>query len=175
MKLTWICCLIVSMGWAQSEMAQVGFTTKIGQQMPDLTVELLDGRMIDTKELRGKVILLDFWGAKCGGCLLEMKRLVKNVLVPYEDREDFFLLAIEVQNHKKEEIEGVAKRLGFQFPLAYENGKDIVGLYFQRVLGLPRTLIIDRKGKIVYQAFGYTDEEFDDMLKVLRRTVDEKE
>lgn len=88
MKLTWICCLIVSMCWAQSEMAQVGFTAKIGQQMPDFTVELLDGRMIDTKELRGKVILLDFWGAKCGGCLLEMKRLVKDVLVPYEDRED---------------------------------------------------------------------------------------
>ncbi len=32
-----------------------------------------------------------------------------------------------------------------------------------------------KTGKIVYQAFGYTDEEFDDMLKVLRRTVDEKE
>lgn len=164
--------LMTAMG--QEEAAQVGFTTKIGQQMPDFKVEMLDGHWVDTKELRGKVILLDFWGAKCGGCLLAMKRFQADILELYGEREDFFLLPVEAQNHKKEDLLATAKRLNFKFPLAYENGHNIAGLFFNRAFGLPRTLIVDRDGKIVYQAFGYTEQEFSEMLKVLKQTIIKK-
>ena len=150
---------------------EVGFTTKVGERMPDFKVQMLDGTMVDTETLRGKVGLLNFWGAKCGGCLLELKRFPKEIIKPYGNRKDFYLLPIEAQLQPKEVIETSAKRMGFTFPLAYENGKDIAGLFFERVYGIPRTLIIDRKGVIVYQAFGYTEEEFEKMLKVLEKTL----
>lgn len=153
---------------------QIGFITKIGNLMPDFVVEMLDGKVVDSKELRGKVILLDFWGAKCGGCLVEMKRFPEEVVKTFGKHADFFLLPIEAQHHSKNEIEDTAERLGFNFPLAYENGKDIAGLFFNRIFGLPRTLIIDRDGKIVYQSFGYSEEEFKSMLKTLEKTLDRK-
>lgn len=151
--------------------AEIGFVTRVGQKMPDFKVSMLDGSMLDTKDLRGKVILLDFWGAKCGGCLVEMKRFPKDILEPYGKRKDFFLLPVEAQKNTAETIQAVAERLDFNFPLAYENGQDIAGAYFNRAFGLPRTLIIDRQGKIVYQAFGYTDQEFKKMLEVLEKTL----
>ncbi len=157
--------------WGQDVASQVGFITEVGQSMPDFEVEMLNGSVLDTKKLRGKVILLDFWGAKCGGCLLAMKRFPEEILKPYGKRKDFFLLPIEAQNQSKEVIESCAARLGFTFPLAYENGRDIGGLFFKRIFGLPRTLIIDREGRIVYQAFGYDEKEFGEMLKVLEKTI----
>ena len=170
--------LIVAIGrttWAQDASHQVGFITEVGQQIPDFKVEMLDGTLLDTKTLRGKVILLDFWGAKCGGCLLAMKRFSEEILKPYGNRKDFFLLPIEAQNQSKEVIESCAAKQKFTFPLAYENGKDIAGLFFKRIFGLPRTLIIDRKGKIVYQSFGYDDKEFKQMLQTLGETINVKD
>lgn len=152
---------------------QVGFITKIGDRMPAFKVDMLDGSVLDSKTLKGKVVLLDFWGAKCGGCLLALKRFPEEIIKVYEKRKDFFVLPVEAQNHSREEIEVCARRMGFHFPLAYENGKDIAGLFINRNFGLPRTLIIDRKGKIVYQAYGYTDEEFAGMLTVLKETMDD--
>lgn len=155
----------------QMDIRQVGFSTQIGQQMPDFKVQMLDGTTLDTRTLRGKVILLDFWGAKCTGCLLEMKRFPEEVIKPYGQRKDFFLLPIEAQRQSKAVIEACAKRLGLVFPLAYENGDQIAELFFKREFGLPRTLIIDRKGRIVYQAFGYDEKEFVRMLDVLKNTI----
>lgn len=161
---------VIFRGWGQSA-SEVGFLNRSGQPAPDFKVSMLNGEILDTKDLRGKVILLDFWGAKCGGCLLEMKRFPEDILKPYGKRKDFFLLPVEAQGHSVAEIKAVAERLGFDFPLAYENGQDIAGKFFNRKMGLPRTIIIDRKGKIVYQAFGYTEEEFNRMLKVLEKTL----
>lgn len=163
----------ISLG--QKEAREIGFTTKVGQPMPDFKVQMLDGTILDTKTLRGKVILLDFWGAKCAGCLLELKRFPEEIIKPYGSRKDFFLLPVEAQKQPKEVIEACVERLGFTFPLAYENGENIAELFFRREFGLPRTLIIDRKGIIVYQAFGYTEEEFKEMLKVLENTMLAKE
>lgn len=168
------CCLgMLLSGWCQTG-SDIGFLTKTGAQMPDFKVQMLDGNMMDTKTLRGKVILLDFWGAKCGGCLLEMKRFPKEIIAVYGARKDFVLLPIEAQGHSEAEIKKTAERLGFTFPLAFENGQDIAGLFFNRAMGLPRTLIIDRQGKIVYQAFGYNEKEFAGMLKALEQTINEK-
>lgn len=153
---------------------QVGFITKVGEVMPGFQVKMLDGSVLNSATLKGKVVLLDFWGAKCGGCLLEMKQFPEHILKPYGQREDFFLLPIESQGHSAEEIKAVAARMKFDFPLAYEDGQDIAGIFFNRAMGLPRTMIIDRNGKIVYQAFGYTKEEFGKLLGVLKKTIKEK-
>lgn len=160
--------------FGQGGATDIGFVVKKGQVMPDFEVQMLDGGTVKTKDLRGKVILLDFWGAKCGGCLLAMKRFPEEVIGVYGKRKDFFLLPVEAQKNTEADIRSSAKRMGFTFPLAFENGQDIAGLFFNRNFGLPRTLIIDREGKIVYMAYGYTKEEFEHMLKVLEKTMEER-
>lgn len=171
--LAWL--LLTAWAWqSQEDAEQIGFITGIGDKMPDFTVDMLDGTKLDSRTLRGKVVLLNFWGAKCGGCLLEMKRFPDEILKPFHESKDFFLLPVEAQNSTKEEITAVAQRFKFNFPLAYENGQDIGGLFYKRVMGLPRTLIINREGKIVYQAFGYTEEGFGKMVKVLEKIINKK-
>lgn len=161
--------------FGQEAPTDFGFVVKKGQRMPDFKVQKLNGGKINTKKLRGKVILLDFWGAKCGGCLLALKRFPKEVIEVYGKRKDFFLLPVEAQKNTEADIRASAKRMGLDFPLAFENGQNIAELFFNRNFGLPRTLIIDREGKIVYMAYGYTEEEFSRMLEVLKKTMEKNE
>ena len=62
--------------------------------------------------------------------------------------------------------------MNWDFPLVCEEGQDIAGTFFHRSMGLPRTLIVNRDGIVVYQAFSYTEEEFQTMLKKLKETLD---
>lgn len=179
MKLKILCgiawLLLTAWAWqTQEDAEQVGFKNRIGDKMPNFSVDMIDGTKLDTRSLKGKVIMLNFWGAKCGGCLLEMKRFPEEIIKSFSKYPDFFLLPIEAQKGTKDEIKTVAQRQKFDFPLAYENGQDIGGLFYNRVFGLPRTLIINREGKIVYQAFGYTTEGFKQMVKTLENTLKEK-
>lgn len=139
--------------------AQEGDGTKnrIGDSAPDFVCKTIEGKIIDTKELRGKVIMINFFATWCPPCKKELPVLQKNVAEKYADNKDFVLVVLG-REHNMDEMKKYAEETGLKLPFAPDVERKIYSLYAD--VTIPRNIIINREGKISYQAIGYTEEEF---------------
>lgn len=146
-----------------------GFKVWTGQQVPEFKVKMVDtGKMLDMKELRGKVVLIDFSGTQCSGCIAGMKKFEEKIFKPFKGK-DLVVLPIMVKYKDVEDIKAFQKRFGFNFPMAMDEESKVASLFYTQ--GMPRYFVIDRKGKIVYHGPGYMPGEFERMVKCIEDSL----
>jgi len=131
--------------------------TRVGDKAPAFKCATLDGKVIDIKALRGKVILINFFATWCPPCNQELPVLQTKVYEKYKDNESFVLIILGREHSEEELREWVAKK-GFIMPFAADPERKIYSLYAKETI--PRNVIIDRAGNVAYQSIGYTPEEF---------------
>lgn len=123
----------------------------VGSQAPDWDLKTVDGKTVDLKSLRGKVILLDFWATWCGPCKMSMPGMQK-----LHDRFKDKPVAILGVNCR--ERTGAAGAVAYVKEKAYTygqlfNGDAVADAY--RVNGLPCVYVIGPDGKVVFATSGY--------------------
>jgi thiol-disulfide isomerase/thioredoxin len=129
---------------------------EIGSRLPAFSVKDLLGRQVSSDDLRGKVVLIDFWATWCGPCKKEMPGY-QQLLDRYGPR-GFVVIGFKFDTMKDTEDPVLfAKRLGVRYPLAVAS--DEVKQTFGGIEGLPTTIIYDRKGVLREKIIGfeYTD------------------
>ena len=141
--------------------------TRVGQQMPAFTVSTLEGAKVSISDLKGKVVLVNFWATWCPPCLVEMPRLEKEVWQKYRS-SDFQMLAI-AREQTEEEVAAFRREHGFSFPLATDPEREVFNIFGTG--GIPRSYVIAADGKIVFQSVGYDPEEFDEMKKLIKKEL----
>jgi len=141
--------------------------TRVGQQIPPFTVTTLDGTTLNIAELKGKVILVNFWATWCKPCLYEMPLLEKEIWQEYRSPE-FVMVAI-AREQSEEEIASFRKEHGFSFPMAADPRKDIYNLFASE--GIPRTYLASPAGKILFQSAGFSSEDFKRLKNMVKREV----
>jgi thiol-disulfide isomerase/thioredoxin len=106
----------------------------------------LDGNQIDLSALRGKVVLINFWASWCGPCLVEMP-----VFASWRSQysaQGLELIGVSMDDGAAPaELAGVRKlrvKLGVNYPIIMADEQ--LGNLYGRILGLPVTYLIDRKG-----------------------------
>lgn len=129
---------------------------EIGSRLPDFAVEDLQGRRISSADLRGKVVLIDFWATWCEPCKKEMPGYQK--LLDHYSSQGFAVIGFKFDTMADtEDPRMFAKRIGVRYPLAIatEDLKQTLG----GIKGLPTTLIYDRRGILRQKIIGfeYTD------------------
>ncbi len=132
---------------------------------PDFTLRTLSGPNVRLQELRGKVVLINFWATWCGPCQQEMPKL--NALYEKYHAAGFVLLGVNVDEDVKHASE-VATRLGLKFPVLLDTEKAISTLY--DLSTMPSTVIVDRDGKVRYLHRGYlsgVEAEYDKQIREL--------
>ncbi|HYQ59173.1 MAG TPA: TlpA disulfide reductase family protein, partial [Draconibacterium sp.] len=72
--------------------ADYGYIVKIGQQMPDIEMELTNGTKVSTADLEGKVTMLQFTASWCSVCRKEMPHIEKDIWQKHKDNSDFVLI-----------------------------------------------------------------------------------
>lgn len=119
-----------------------------GEHAIDFLATDLEGNTFKLSDLRGKVVVLNFWFTKCGPCISEIPQL--NQLVYNFKDKDVIFLAITFND--KEIIYPFLNQHPFQYTII-PNANDIVNMY--RVNSFPSSMVINKNGEVVLKDSGY--------------------
>lgn len=119
---------------------------EIGSEAPDFTLQDLTGTGVSLSELRGQVVLINFWATWCGPCRQEMPIIQAR----YNDG-GFALLAVNF-DEGVEKVQAFVRELGLNLPILLDQGGKIQELY--RVRGYPSSYFVDAKGVIQFIHIG---------------------
>ena len=117
----------------------------------DLTMITLKGKTITTQELRGKVVLFNFWATDCPGCIKEMPELI-NTYNKYKNN-NFEVLAVSMYYDPPSRVITYAKNNQLPFPVILDFDKTIKNA-FKNIKLTPTSILIDRNGKIINTIVG---------------------
>ena len=139
-----------------------------GTPLPPFELTTIDGETIAFSQLRGKVVVLNFWATWCGPCKDEMPALDR--LSRRFDPRDVAILTITTE-HERTSIQQFMKQLGSTLPVLLDEQRD-VSLAFM-VRGLPTTVFIAENGAIVGRAVGPREWDGPDAVRFIERLREE--
>jgi len=159
--------LSISGAIAQKEIpADYGYIVKIGQQIPDFSMELPNGKTVKMADLKGKMVMLQFTASWCGVCRKEMPHIEAEIWKEHKNNPNFALYGIDL-DEPKEIVEKFAKQIPITYPLALDPKGGIFYQFAEKGAGVTRNVIVDKTGKIVFMTRLYKEEEFQEMKKVI--------
>lgn len=123
---------------------------------PNFTLESLDGREISLADLKGKVVLLNFWATWCPPCVREIPRLVR-VADKYRDQGLVVLGVNTTFQDDQAKVTQFVREQGITYPILLDVTGEVGQKYTSRLM--PTTYIIDQAGKIVHTKVGEVDEQ----------------
>jgi thiol-disulfide isomerase/thioredoxin len=122
-----------------------------GKPAPDFTLNTLDGGKVHLADLKGKVVVLDFWATWCGPCRAALP-LVNEAASSRKDKGVVFY-AVN-QQEDADQIRAFLKKADLNPPVALDAEGAAATLY--GVQGIPQTVIIDKAGNIADIHVGYS-------------------
>ena len=139
-----------------------------GSEAPDFAAADLRGRPLALSQLRGRVVVLDFWATWCGPCLLAMPGL-------QEVHEEFGGRGVEVLavnlGEDPEDVGRFLEENGYTFAVVADEERAIGRLFGVR--GIPAQVVLNQKGLVAAVEVGYDPEMKDRLRQLLERLTRE--
>jgi len=139
-----------------------------GGPAPDFKLPARGGKNLSLADLRGKVVMLNFWATWCGPCRQEMP-LLESIHRKYS-KLGFTMVGVNVEPDSKAAEAWLAKTVNVTFPIVYDRDSQVSKLY--KVAGMPSTVIVDRKGnlRVLHKGYKPGDEnKYMDHIRTLIR------
>jgi thiol-disulfide isomerase/thioredoxin len=136
--------------------------------VPDFSFTTTDGRNINIRDLKGKIILLNFWASWCPPCVKEFPDLLR---MTKEFRNDLVLIAVS-SDHDKDAMDRFIRKMKSE---GYDPGNVLIAMDTQgritqdifQTFQLPETIIIDKQQKPATKLVG-ADWAPDDLRKIIK-------
>ena len=125
-------------------------SANIQGKAPNFTLKSNTGKNIKLSELRGQVVLLNFWASWCGPCCQEMPLLEK--LQQRYSALGFTVLGVNVEEDSSK-AKSLLKDIPVSFPILFDTQNTVSEQY--KVSAMPSTVMIDRNGNMRYLHKGY--------------------
>lgn len=145
----------------------VGFAKIKADNAPDFVLKSAAGSNVRLSELKGRVVMLNFWATWCGPCTEEIPHL--NELHESLDPYDFELLGINIDEDQSKAMH-LANKLNVNFPVLFDTEKEVSRSF--DIKAMPTTIIIDRAGKVRHVNHGFKKgyiERYHRQIQALRK------
>jgi|JRYD01.1.fsa_nt_gb thiol-disulfide isomerase/thioredoxin len=147
---------------------------ELNQKAPDFLIyQKGKNEPLTHQYFEGKIVLLEFWGLNCLPCLRK-NPLIENIRKRYSDNQ---FVVIGIISDKQPEIGAVIKyikknrftkwlRVAIDSTIKKEIEFVNRGNFSNyKGLGIPRTVLINKKGEIIYTSYGFSDNESEELIK----------
>ncbi len=141
-------------GYAELELPAPAPLLAAGTDAPPWELKTPDGALVRLADLRGNVVVLDFWATWCGPCKIAMPK-IQELYAELESRQ-VKVFGVNCQEVEGGDPEGYMKSKGYTYGLLID-GDSVARAY--HVSGLPTFYVIDAEGRVVYTAVGAGAEE----------------
>ncbi len=118
----------------------------VKRQQADFTLSDLQGKTWTLKDLRGKVVLVNFWATWCPPCRKEMPDLQ----ALYEKFKDQGLVVLAISDEESAKVSPFLAERTITYPVLLDPGRKVNEVF--EVEGIPQSFVFDRAGKLVAQS-----------------------
>lgn len=155
---------------AASLLCQTGlFRTTVGQQVPEFQMTTVEGQQFSISDLKGKIVLINLFGTRCRECLKKLPKLNER-LAQRLDPDKFILLTVGCTDDM-ESLKAFSNSHDYNTTYVPDPEQDIFELFAE--FELPRNIVLDKNGKIIFQAYGQNHTPFENMISLIKRKVSE--
>jgi thiol-disulfide isomerase/thioredoxin len=134
----------------------------VGKPMPELKVDgWLNGKAVSAEDMKGKIVVVDFWATWCGPCLAAIPH--NNELAKKHAADGVIIVGVCGSKNGQELMEKVAKEKGIDYPVAKDSTNAAAPAW--RVMWWPTYGVVDRNGKL--RALGLQSDHVKDVVEAL--------
>jgi peroxiredoxin len=142
----------------------------VGKPAPDFKLQAVPRRdgTVSLKGLRGKVVIIDFWGTFCEPCKKSFPKL-QGLSAKYADRGLQIVAISEDEAEDKDKIPTFADTYGAKFTIAWDRDKSAARRYKPETM--PSSFVIDKKGVVRFAHVGYHDGDEAEIEKEIKELL----
>ena len=136
------------------------YSKNISKELPPFQIADIDSNMYNQESLRGKVVVLNFWGIQCAPCKKEIPQL-NNLAEEYAHTNDIIFLAVSDDTNKQ--LREYLQHTKFDYRLVSDKSGLFSEMLDYKGIMWPSHAILDKEGKVVFQYLG-SHPHIEDML-----------
>lgn len=135
-----------------------------GSQVPSFKYEYEKGKSAKISDLKGKIVLINFFATWCGPCRTELPKIQAEIWNKHHDNAKFVMLTFG-REHNWQEVDKFREEQKIAFPLYPDPKRAAYGVFAKQTI--PRSFLLDEEGKIIYMSIGFEEEHFNELVKLI--------
>ena len=140
----------------------------IGDRVPAFAVADIEGREFSTDDLRGKVLVINFFATWCGPCKLELPH-VAEIFSDYQSYDNFRLIVIG-RGETQEVIREFCDKHQITVPMAADPDETIYNMFADGG-SIPRTIVVSPTGTIAYSKAEFYERDIPLIRKIIMQNL----